>query len=128
VHFGIASYSLGFEFSARTFTVSLGALHPALSGAGVLASAAGGCGGAGTGAFTGVNVEAFAGRFTRGSIHRCNSEHGGSGGGQCDSGSFFGCNHWLFPQVNLSGCTVYYRYASLEEPIFQKVQKKTQKY
>jgi hypothetical protein len=107
VHFRITGYSLGFEFTARFFTVRLGALHPALSGAGILASAAGGCSGAGTGAFTGVYVEAFAGLLTRGSTHRCNGEHGGGSGGQCDSGSFFGCNHWLFPQVNLMGCTVF---------------------
>jgi hypothetical protein len=101
-----SGYSLGFELTTRAFTVSFGTLHPALSGAGILASAARGCGGAGTGAFTGVNVEAFAGFFTRGSTHRRNGEHGGSGSGQRDSGSFLGCNHWLFPQINLVGCTV----------------------
>jgi hypothetical protein len=128
VHFRVAGYSLGFEIAARTFTVRLGALHPALSGAGILASTAGGCGGAGTGAFTGVYVETFAGFFTRGSAHRCNGEHGGSGRGQSNSGSLLGCNHWIFPQVKLNGCTIFNRYASLEEPIFQKVQKKCQKF
>jgi hypothetical protein len=124
VHFRNACYSLGFELATCIFTFGLGTLHPALSGTGILTGTAGSSGCAGAGALARVDVKTFAGFFTRSSAHGRDGKHGGGGRGKCNSGSLLGCNHWLFPQVNLVGRTVFNRYASLEESIFQKVHKK----
>jgi hypothetical protein len=125
--FSADGYSLGFEFTTGAFTLGLGALDPTLTGTGILSSTAGGSGGAGTGAFARIHVEAFAAFFTSAGAHRCNCEHGSCSSGEGESGSFLSCNHLVIPQVNLVACTVYFHYVSLEDRIFQKVHRKSQK-
>jgi hypothetical protein len=128
VLFSADSCSLGFEFTTGAFTVGFGALDPTLTGTGNQASAAGGSGGAGTGARARIYVGTFAAFFTSASAHRCNGEHDSCSCSERDSGGLLSCNHLNILKFIQLACTDYFRYASLEDTIFSKVHRKSQKF
>jgi hypothetical protein len=92
---------LAFEVAAGSVTLGFAHLDPALAFAGILASTAGGGGSAGTGAFTAVAADTFAGGTSVGDTHWSDGEHSGGGSGQSNTSDFLCSIHFSLSSLNL---------------------------